>query len=58
MRSWRFWKREIRKRLLLGPEDDGLGDVYGRRARFWSPIRGRPGGVSKTIARKPTKRRT
>jgi len=34
MRSWNFWKRELKKRLLLGPEDDGIGDTYGQRARL------------------------
>jgi len=35
MRSWAFWKRGIKTRLLLGPDDDGIGDYpVDRRARY------------------------
>jgi len=35
LRSWSFWKRELKKRLLLGPEDDGIGASYGgQKVRF------------------------
>jgi hypothetical protein len=49
MRSWHFWKHELKKRLLLGPENDGIGDSYGRRIRLWLP------GGGKTT--EPTPRR-
>jgi hypothetical protein len=34
VRSWSFWKRELKKRLLLGPENDGIGDTRGQRVRY------------------------
>jgi hypothetical protein len=37
MRSWSFWRRELKKRLLLGPEDDGIGTQYGNRIRLRLP---------------------
>ena len=35
MRSWSFWKRELKKRLLLGPSEDGSAESHtGQKVRF------------------------
>ena len=43
MPSWRFWKRELKKRLLLGPDEDPLA-AYRHKIEVKEPgNRGRVG---------------
>jgi len=53
MRSWASWKREIKKRLLLGPENDGIGDAYGRRLRLRLPGGGKSSDTTEKRIREP-----